>query len=156
MNTKYSRKTPAELSTAVATYMASYSAELICARQIWYEGVECHGTPTSDELAVMEEALSELEGWKPVGVVRYEKFGMQNSLKRTAKQTDLPDEPGKIMVQHLFKVGGRYKAPDGTVLQIVLSEVYNLRCFEVKDGNLVGGMIKIHPASDYAKTLVEC
>ena len=61
----------------------------------------------------------------------------------------------KIMVQHLFKLGGQYKMPDGRVIKIVLSEVYNLRCFEVKDGNLVGGMIKIHPESDLAKALVE-
>jgi hypothetical protein len=59
------------------------------------------------------------------------------------------------MVQHLFKLNSLYRAPDGRVFKVVLSEVYNLRCFEVVDGNLVGGMIKIHPASDYARTLVE-
>ena len=61
----------------------------------------------------------------------------------------------RIMVQHMFKVGGLYRAPDGRVFKVVLSEVYNLRCFEVKDGNLVGGMVKIHPTSDLAKSLVE-
>ncbi|MDR0861929.1 MAG: hypothetical protein LBN30_04025 [Oscillospiraceae bacterium] len=61
----------------------------------------------------------------------------------------------KIMVQHLFKLNGLYKEPDGKVLKIVLSEVYNLRCFEVKDGNLTGPLIKIHPESDRAKALVE-
>jgi len=60
----------------------------------------------------------------------------------------------KIMVQHLFKVGGLYKEPDGKVIKVVLSEVYNLRCFEVKDGNMVGGMIKIHPESERAAKLV--
>jgi hypothetical protein len=60
-----------------------------------------------------------------------------------------------IMVQHLFKLNSLYRAPDGRVFKIVLSEVYNLRCFEVIDGNMVGGMIKIHPTSDFAKTLVE-
>jgi len=60
----------------------------------------------------------------------------------------------KIMVQHMFKVGGFYKEPDGKVLKVVLSEVYNLRCFEFKDGHLIGGMIKIHPESDRAKALV--
>ncbi len=59
-----------------------------------------------------------------------------------------------MMVQHMFKVGGLYKTPDGKVLKVVLAEVYNLRCFEVVDGNLVGGMIKIHPTSDLAKSLV--
>ncbi len=38
----------------------------------------------------------------------------------------------KIMVQHMFKLGGFYRTPDGRVLKIVLSEVYNLRCFEVE------------------------
>lgn len=61
----------------------------------------------------------------------------------------------QIMVQHMFKLNGLYRAPDGRVFKIVLSEVYNLRCFEVVDGNLVGGMIKIHPTSDLAKSLVE-
>jgi len=61
----------------------------------------------------------------------------------------------KIMVQHLFKLNSLYRAPDGKVFKIVLSEVYNLRCFEVVGGNMVGGMIKIHPTSDLAKSLVE-
>jgi hypothetical protein len=61
----------------------------------------------------------------------------------------------KIMVQHLFKLNGLYREPDGRVLKIVLCEVYNLRCFEVKDGNLTGPLIKIHPESDRAGALAE-
>jgi hypothetical protein len=61
----------------------------------------------------------------------------------------------KIMVQHLFKVGGLYRAPDGRVYKVVLSEVYNLRCFEIVDGHMVGGMVKIHPTSELAGSLVE-
>jgi len=61
----------------------------------------------------------------------------------------------RIMVQHMFKLNGLYKAPDGRIFKIVLSEVYNLRCFEYVDGNLVGPMVKIHPTSDFAKSLVE-
>ncbi len=63
--------------------------------------------------------------------------------------------PDKIMVQHLFKLNGLYKAPDGRILKVVVSEVFNLRCFEVVNGNLVGPMIKIHPQSELAKSLVE-
>ncbi|QDR81192.1 hypothetical protein [Sporomusa termitida] len=59
-----------------------------------------------------------------------------------------------IMIQHLFKLNSLYRAPDGRVFKIVVSEVYNLRCFEVINGNLAGGMIKIHPTSDLAKSLV--
>jgi hypothetical protein len=61
----------------------------------------------------------------------------------------------KIMVQHMFKLNGLYKTPEGKILKVVLSEVYNLRCFEVVNGNMVGGMIKIHPTSELAKSLVE-
>jgi hypothetical protein len=60
-----------------------------------------------------------------------------------------------MMVQHMFKLNGLYKAPDGKVYKIVCSEVYNLRCFEIVNGNMVGKMIKIHPASELAKSLVE-
>jgi len=59
------------------------------------------------------------------------------------------------MVQHLFKLNGLYRGPDDKVLKIVLSEVYNLRCFEIVDGKMVGPMVKIHPTSDYAKKMVE-
>jgi hypothetical protein len=59
------------------------------------------------------------------------------------------------MVQHMFKLNGLYRTPEGKVLKIVLSEVYNLRCFEVVDGNLTGPLIKIHPESARAKSLVE-
>jgi hypothetical protein len=61
----------------------------------------------------------------------------------------------KMMVQHMFKLGGLYKTPEGKVLKVVCSEVYNLRCFEVVNGNMTGGMLKIHPTSDLAKSLVE-
>jgi len=59
------------------------------------------------------------------------------------------------MIQHLFKKDTLYKEPDGTVLKIVVSEVWNLRCFEIVGGKMTGPMIKIHPESDRAKALVE-
>jgi len=59
------------------------------------------------------------------------------------------------MIQHLFKKDGLYKTPDGKTLKIIVSEVWNLRCFEVDNGRMVGPMIKIHPESDLAKSLVE-
>lgn len=60
-----------------------------------------------------------------------------------------------MMVQHLYKLGSLYKAPDGKVYKVVCSEVYNLRCFEIVNGNLAGGMVKIHPNSELAKSLIE-
>jgi hypothetical protein len=61
----------------------------------------------------------------------------------------------KLMVQHKFKLNGLYRTPEGKTLKVVLSEVYNLRCFEVADGKLVGPMIKIHPESELAASLTE-
>jgi len=60
-----------------------------------------------------------------------------------------------MMVQHLFKKEGLYKTPDGKVLKVITSEVWNLRCFEIVNGKMAGPMIKIHPESDLAKSLVE-
>jgi len=124
-----------------------------CALQVWYEGLGSMGTPSPAEVAAIEEILAGANGWKPAGNVRYEKMGLQPSFKRPQ-----PKDIGKadhIMVQHMFKLNSLQKAPDGRVFKVVLSEVYNLRCFEIKDGNLAGPMIKIHPASDLAKSLVE-
>ena len=61
----------------------------------------------------------------------------------------------KLLIQHMFKKDGLYKAPDGKVLKVVASEVWNLRCFEIVGGKMTGPMIKIHPESDLAKSLVE-
>ena len=61
----------------------------------------------------------------------------------------------KMMVQHSFKRDTLYKTPDGKTLKVIVSEVWNLRCFEVVDGKMIGPMIKIHPESDLAKSLVE-
>jgi len=60
-----------------------------------------------------------------------------------------------MMVQHMFRINGFYKTPEGKVLKIVTSEVYNLRAFEIQDGVMVGPMLKIHPKSELAKSLVE-
>lgn len=60
-----------------------------------------------------------------------------------------------IMIHHKFKPNGFYKLPDGKVVKVVVSEVWNLRCFEIVDGNMVGPMLKIHPDSDIANAMVE-
>jgi len=59
------------------------------------------------------------------------------------------------MIQHMFKKDGFYKAPDGKVYKIVVSEIWNLRAFEIQNGKMTGPMVKIHPESDLAKSLVE-
>ena len=54
-----------------------------------------------------------------------------------------------------FAFVGCGKKDDGKVYKIALAEVYNLRCFEIKDGHMTGPMVKIHPLSDLAKSLKE-
>jgi hypothetical protein len=145
----------AELREAMTRWLEAFPGDLISARQLWYEGLADCGVPGPADVAAIETILHGLEDWRHVGMVRYEKYGPQNSFRRSAVPREKLSDGGRIMVHHMFKLGGLYKAPDGRVLKIVLSEVYNLRCFEVKDGNLVGGMIKIHPESELAKSLVE-
>ncbi len=60
-----------------------------------------------------------------------------------------------MMIHHMFKPNGFYKTPDGKTLKVVVSEVWNLRCFEMQGDQMVGPMLKIHPESDLAKSLVE-
>ncbi|MDR2665462.1 MAG: hypothetical protein LBC21_04190 [Oscillospiraceae bacterium] len=60
-----------------------------------------------------------------------------------------------VMVQHLFKLNGFYKAPDGKMYKVVVSDVFNIRLFEIVGGNMVGPMIKIRYDDDFAKSLVE-
>jgi hypothetical protein len=134
-------------------WLNAFPGDVTCALQVWYEGLGSMGIPGPMELEAIEKTLSEADGWVSAGKLRHEKMGVQNSFKRT-KPNDAIKE-GPMMVQHLFKLNSLQKAPDGRVFKVVLSEVYNLRCFEVKDGNLVGKMIKIDPASDFAKSLVE-
>ncbi len=59
------------------------------------------------------------------------------------------------MVQHSFKLNRLYKTPEGKVLKVVVSEVFNVRCYEIVNGHMVGRMIKFLPTSDFAKSLVE-
>jgi hypothetical protein len=59
------------------------------------------------------------------------------------------------MIQHIFKKDGFYKGADGKTYKIVTSEVWNLRAFEIVNGKMTGPMVKIHPESDLAKSLVE-
>ena len=60
----------------------------------------------------------------------------------------------KIMVQHLFPLNSVYRTPDGKVYKVVCSEVWNLRCFELVNGDMAGPMMRIHPESELAKSLV--
>jgi hypothetical protein len=129
-------------------YLDDYPSDVICPLQAWYELGGC-GTPGGAEMEAMKAVLDSLEDWENIGEIRYEKFGKQPSYRQRRFAGN------EAMVQHRFKLNGLYRGPDGKLLKVVLSEVYNLRCFEIADGNMVGPMIKIHPASDYADRMME-
>ena len=141
------------LRKTMKSYLDDFPGDIICPLQIWYEALGAYGAPSARDVSSIEAVLDESPDWKDAGEVRYEKFGKQHSYGRTASAPSVTSEPHNIMVQHLFKLNGLYRGPDGKVLKIALSEVYNLRCFEVADGQLVGPMIKIKPTSDYAKKM---
>jgi len=67
--------------TAFAKYIDSFPGDLICARQVWYEGLSGQGTANPETVVEIEAALDGVAGWKNIGDARYEKFGMQNSWK---------------------------------------------------------------------------
>jgi hypothetical protein len=144
---------PKALKPAVEKYLDNFPGELICGLQLWYQGLGGQGVPNAEEMAALQDAIAGTSGWADVGVMRYEIFGMQRSYKRAEKKEPYAD--GRMMAQHMFKKDGFYKEPDGTLLKVVVSEVWNLRCFEIVNGKMTGPMIKIHPESDRAKAMVE-
>ena len=70
------------LQTAVSKYLDAFPGDLMCALQLWYEGLGGMGTPTTAEMATLNEALAAAKGWIDAGDVRYEKFGVQKSVKK--------------------------------------------------------------------------
>ena len=73
---------PKALKAAVEKYLGGFPGELICALQIWYEGLGGQGVPKAGEVAAITDAISKAPGWKDAGNTRYEKYGMQMSYKR--------------------------------------------------------------------------
>ena len=70
------------LQTAVGKYLDDFPGDLMCALQLWYEGLGGMGTPTTAEMTKLNEALAAAKGWADAGDVRYEKFGVQKSVKK--------------------------------------------------------------------------
>ncbi len=83
MGSKVSTGNSEELKGAMSSWLTEFPGDLICARQIWYEGLGGCGVPNPADMAAMEATLNGLGDWKNVGNVRYEKFGAQNSWKRS-------------------------------------------------------------------------
>ena len=82
MGCKVSTSNTQGLKIAMTAWLNEFPGDLICARQIWYEGLGGCGVANPADMAAMEDVLNSLSDWKSVGDVRYEKFGMQNSWKR--------------------------------------------------------------------------
>jgi hypothetical protein len=69
------------LKTAVEKYLGGFPGDLICALQLWYEGLGGQGVPNAAEMSAIQDALKAAPGWTEVGNVRYEKYGVQRSYK---------------------------------------------------------------------------
>lgn len=83
MGSKISTGNAEELKGAMTSWLKEFPGDLICARQIWYEGLGGCGVPNPADMQAMEDVLNSQSGWKNVGNQRYEKFGAQNSWKRS-------------------------------------------------------------------------
>ena len=70
------------LEAAAVKYLGDFPGDLICALQFWYEGLDGQGVPNKAEMAALQNTIANAPGWADVGVVRYEKYGMQKSYKR--------------------------------------------------------------------------
>jgi len=79
---KFDVSDPKALSAAADKYLGDFPGDLICALQLWYEGLGGQGTPNPAEMAAMNAVLGAAAGWKDVGGMRFEKYGVQQSYKR--------------------------------------------------------------------------
>jgi hypothetical protein len=152
---RFDTKNTAGLELKVKTYLTDLASDVVCPVQIWYEALDGYGAPAKDDESAIASVLNKQSGWKSTGDTRYEKYGAQPTWTRLDGQKQ-PNHatPDQFAVQHFFKVNGVYATPEGKKYKVVLSEVYNLRCFELDaNGNMIGPMVKINPIGEVAKTL---
>ena len=69
------------LRAAADKYLGDFPGGIICALQLWYEGLGGQGVPNAAEMAAIQDAIAKTPGWTDVGDMRYEKYGMQKSYK---------------------------------------------------------------------------
>ena len=74
---------PNALRAAVDKYFSEFPGDLICALQMWYQGLGGQGVPGAAEMAAIQDAIANTPGWSDVGNVRDERYGVQRSYKRT-------------------------------------------------------------------------
>jgi hypothetical protein len=145
----------AELASKAAEYALKCPSEVTCAFRIWYEDFEGYGMPTKQVITAIEKGIVDSGRWTPVGLRRFEKYGMVNAYTNNQYDTAAKEYGGHDMVLHHFHAGSKYQGPDGKVYWVAVVEVFDMRCFEYKDGKYVGNMVEINPYSDYAKAMVE-
>ncbi len=145
-----------EIAARAKEIVCSCPSEITCAFRVWYEGFEGYGMPVKGVVAAIEQGIADSGSWTNVGLRRFEKYGLVNAFQNqnyaSAAKTDAQGNP---MVLHQFRAGGKYQGPDGKIYWIPVVEVFDMRCFEWKDGKYVGNMVEIDPNSDYAKAMVE-
>ena len=134
--------------------LASCQSEVISALRVWSEDFEGYGVPNKAVIAAIEKGLAE-SGWTCIGPQRCEKLGVVNMFKNENYANVSKEKNGHTMIMHRFNAGSKYKGPDGKIWWIPVVEVFDMRCFEWKDGKYVGNMVEINPDSDYAKAMVE-
>ena len=72
---------PMARKAAVEKYFREFPGDLICALQLWYEGLGGQGVPNAAAIAAIEDEIANTPGWSDVGNTRYEKYGVQRSYK---------------------------------------------------------------------------
>jgi len=73
---------PKALKIAVEQYLDGFPGDLTFALRVWYQGLGGQGVPDAAEMSAIQDAIAGAPGWKDVGDVRDERFGVQRSFKR--------------------------------------------------------------------------
>ncbi len=147
--------TQEEISAMVKAALDKCPSEITCAYRIWYEDFDGYGRPTPDAVEAIEKGILAAGGWTPMGRTRFEKFGLVNGFKNQNFANAIKAVGDDIMPLHMFHLGKHYQGPDGKIFWFAVIEVFDIRCFEWKDGKYIGEMVEIDPKSDYAKQMVE-
>jgi len=123
--------------------------------RVWYEGFEGCGVVSTEVKNIINEAIA-AAGWKDIGPMRFEKYGVVNpSFQHPDYANAAKEANGRALLLHRFHQGKHYQGPDGKIYWVPVIEFFDMRCFEWKDGKYVGGMVEIDPFSEYAQKMVE-